>query len=369
VSACLLVGLGLALAGRLGAAGEVGALRLIGRGLLPATASAGGAVLGGLSGLDYDAATDRWLAVSDDKAEHGPARCYVLQIDYDAAGLSAARVTDVIPLRQPDGRLYSHEAAPDFEALRLDPRDGSLWYASEGNEELGRPPFIRRANREGGYLAEPSLPPMLAFVPGQSTGLRRNLTFEGLAFAPDGNSLWLAVEGPLWQDGPLPTLETGALTRLTRLARDGRLLAQYAWPLGPIPLAPAPGRLADNGVSEILALSDDRLLVLERSGRQDEAGRWHFTARLFEADVGNATEVGARLALTGADIQPATKRLVFDFATAVGPAVDNLEGLSFGRKLANGHATLVLVSDDNFSANQSTQLWVFEILPANPIRP
>ena len=344
------------------AATEVGSLRLIGQAVLPAAVSAGGVVLGGLSGLDYDAAADRWLAVSDDRSEHGPARAYALTIDYDGAGVAAAQVTGVIPLRQPDGSLYPRDAAPDFEALRIDPRDNSLWYASEGSEELGRPPFVRHASREGGHVAEPAHPAMFAFVPGQPAGLRRNLTFEGLAFAPDGNSLWLAVEGPLWQDGPVPTTEAGALTRLTRLARDGRMLAQYAYPLGPIPFAPAPGRLADNGVSEILALAESRLLVLERSGRQDEAGRWHFTVRLFEVDCTHATETGARPALAGADIRPATKRLVFDFAAGL-PPVDNLEGLAFGRKLANGHATLVLVSDDNFNPNQTTQLWVFEIMP------
>lgn len=372
VFAGLLVGLAFTLVAWQGATGEVDSLRLIGRCVLPAEVSAGGAVLGGLSGLDYDAAADRWLAVSDDKSEHGPARGYALQIDYDQGGVSAAAVTAVILLRQQDGSTYPPDAAPDFEALRIDPRDGSLWYTSEGSEALGLPPFIRHASRDGSYIAALAHPGMFAFVPGQATGLRRNLAFEGLAFAPDGNSLWLAMEGPLWQDGSMPTTEAGSptpLTRLTRLARDGSMLAQYAYPLGPIPLAPAPGKQADNGVSEILALTDNRLLVLERSGRQDEAGVWRFTARLFEADCTGTTDVGARPALTGADIRPAAKRLVFDFATAGVPPVDNLEGIAFGRKLPNGHATLVLVTDDNFNANQTTQLWVFEILPANPIKP
>jgi hypothetical protein len=338
-------------------------LRLIGRTTLPAAVSAGGMVSGGLSGLDYDAATDRWLAVSDDRSEHGPARVYALKLDYDGAGVSAAMVAEVIPLLQPDGSTYPREAAPDFEALRIDPLDGSLWYTNEGSEELGLPPFVRHAGREGGHVAELAHPAMFAFVPGHPAGLRRNLTFEGLDFAPDGNSLWLAVEGPLWQDGPVPTTEAGALTRLTRLARDGRMLAQYAYPLGPIPFAPAPGKLADNGVSEILALTENRLLVLERSGRQDETGRWHFTVRLFEADCTHATEIGARPVFAAADIRPAARRLLYDFSVPGLSPVDNLEGLSFGRKLANGHATLVLVSDDNFNPNQTTQLWVFEILP------
>jgi hypothetical protein len=326
--------------------------------------------LGGLSGLDYDAVADRWLAVSDDKSEHGPARAYALKIDYDQGGASAAAAEEVVPLRHPDGSTYPPEAAPDFESLRIDPRDGSLWYASEGSKERGLPPFVRHAGRAGDYLADLPHPPLFAYLPDRGLGLRRNLAFEGLAFAPDGNSLWLAAEGPLKQDGPVPTTTGGALTRLTRLGRDGTMLAQYAYPLSPVPLAPAPGKLADNGVSEILALADDRLLVLERSGRQDEAGVWHFTARIFEADFSGATEISDRPALAGDGICPVAKHLVFDFATAGLPPVDNLEGIAWGRKLPNGHETLVLVSDDNFNAHQTTQLWVFEILSAfNPIQP
>jgi hypothetical protein len=354
---------GLGAVGLLPAAVE---LRLIGVTELSRASRPDGTRLGGLSGLDYDAAADRWLAVSDDKSEHGPARAYALRIDYDQSGVSAAAATEVISLRRPDGSTYPSEAAPDFEALRIDPCDGSLWYASEGNGERGLPPFVRQADRTGGYLSELPHLRMLAFVPGQKTGLRHNLAFEGLAFAPDGNSLWLAVEGPLWQDGPVPAISAGALTRLTRLARDGTMLAQYAYPLDPVPLAPAAGKQADNGISEILALADNRLLVLERSGRQDESGAWRFTARLYVADFTDATDVGTMPALAGLAIVPMTKRVLLDFATMSLPPVDNLEGLAWGRRLANGHETLVLISDDNFSPNQSTQIWVFEILHANP---
>jgi hypothetical protein len=45
------------------------------------------------------------------------------------------------------------------------------------------------------------------------------------------------------------------------------------------------------------------------------------------------------------------------------PKVDNLEGMAFGPRLANGHASLVMISDDNFSATQVTQVLVFEVIP------
>jgi hypothetical protein len=118
-------------------------------------------------------------------------------------------------------------------------------------------------------------------------------------------------------------------------------------------------------VSEILALPDGRLLVLERSGAQQGDRSWRFTARIYVADVARATEVGEVASLKGARFEPAPKRLVFDFAGAGVAPVDNVEAMAWGRTLANGHATLIVASDDNFLPTQVTQFWVFEVLPSN----
>lgn len=338
------------------------ALRLIG------TATIGGkSGIGGLSGIDYDAKNDRWLAISDDRSEHGPARLHALKIDYDQNGVAGATVVGTVPLRRPDGTTYPPADEPDFESLRLDPSGAGIWHTDEGSARKGRSPLIRHAMNDGRFVGDLPVPAMFDFFPGQQSGLRPNLSFEGLAFATDGRSLWLAVEGPLWQDGPPPSAQAGALIRLSRLSRDGGLLAQHAYPLDPVPIAPAAGKLADNGVSEILVLAENHLLVLERSGRQDEVGAWHFTARLYAADCREATDVRAVPALGGANIRVVTKHLVYNFATDGLPRVDNLEGITFGRKLANGHATLVAISDNNFNASQTTQVWVFEFLSDNPI--
>ncbi|NGY85137.1 esterase-like activity of phytase family protein (plasmid) [Bacillus megaterium] len=78
---------------------------------------------------------------------------------------------------------------------------------------------------------------------------RDNLTFEGIAFANDGNSLWVSMEAPLYQDGPVPTTTNGALSRITQYDRKGKLLVQYAYPIDSIPVKPGPGKYADNGAS------------------------------------------------------------------------------------------------------------------------
>ena len=132
-----------------------------------------------------------------------------------------------------------------------------------------------------------------------------------------------------------------------------------AYALEPIPLAPDPANdFADNGVSEILALTETSLLVLERSYA---VGRGN-TVRLYEASTEQASDVLGMASLKGGRFAPATKRLVLDFAALGLPKIDNLEGMSWGPVLPNGNRTLVLVSDDNFSPEQVTQFIALEVI-------
>ncbi len=42
--------------------------------------------------------------------------------------------------------------------------------------------------------------------------------------------------------------------------------------------------------------------------------------------------------------------------------IDNIEGVTFGPVLPNGHRTLIFVADNNFAAKQKSQFLLFEIL-------
>ncbi len=63
-------------------------------------------------------------------------------------------------------------------------------------------------------------------------------------------------------------------------------------------------------------------------------------------------------------IAPVQKRLILDLDSLKLPnsdgnhptGTDNIEGLAFGPKLADGRQSIVLVSDNNFSATQFTQI-------------
>ncbi len=105
---------------------------------------------------------------------------------------------------------------------------------------------------------------------------RPNLALEALALSADGRILWTANEGPLPEDGPEPTAKHGALVRLYALdfstastTADSPESAAPPWwfyELDPatgtsFPYVPAPF----NGLAELCALPDGRLLALERS--------------------------------------------------------------------------------------------------------
>jgi hypothetical protein len=104
--------------------------------------------------------------------------------------------------------------------------------------------------------------------------------------------------------------------------------------------------------------------VLERSFSVGVIGN---QVRLYEIDISKATNV-----LTAANLQGATavtKRLVLDFETLKTQlgGIANLEGITFGPRLANGKRSLVVIADDNFpladSATDRNQVIVFEVQP------
>jgi len=342
------------------------ALRYLGDAALVREPQGALAHFGGISGLDHDAATGVWYLLSDDRSARAPARFYTAGIELDASGIRSVRVTGEVPLRRPDGStfpgLQGGGEAPDPEALRIDPVDGELVWASEGNHRQGAGPFVRRAARDGRFVAEVPLPANLRVHEQGGSGVRDNLAIEGLAFAPDGASLWVAMEAPLAQDGPLPSSVQGGFARFTRLGRQGQVLGQYAYPLSPVPLPPAAGlHRADNGVAEILATGPATLLVVERSGREVEAGTFQFTIRIYEASAQDATDVSRIESLQDADFVVMRKRLVLDLSTAGIGDTDNIEAAAWGPRLPNGHATLLLASDDNFHPRQANRLLAFEV--------
>lgn len=219
----------------------------------------------------------------------------------------------------------------------------------------------------GVHVREYALPAMFRMA-ASDTGPRGNLAFEGLSFTPDQSRTVVISEGPLFADGAAPTISAGAVSRITMFDRSsGAAVSQYAYPVDKVQVTPVPDTaFSVSGATEILAISNTTFLVLERSFSVGVVGN---QVRLYEIDVGNATNVLNTPALVQGSYQAVSKRLVLDFDTLKAQlgGIANLEGISFGPKLPNGRDTLIVVADDNFPSADSTtdrnQILVFEVMP------
>jgi len=100
-------------------------------------------------------------------------------------------------------------------------------------------------------------------------------------------------------------------------------------------------------------------LVMERSY---STGRLACTIRVFEVDLSKATNIKNNLSLQqNTAFTPATKKLLLNMDN-LGIYIDNVEGMTFGPTLPNGHKTLVFVADNNFEVFEKTQFFLFEIM-------
>ncbi len=329
--------------------------------IAPEPQVAGDPPIGGLSSL-FHVGGGIYYAVSDDRGGYGPARYYTISIDLTDGSLD-----------QPDVTVNAWHRLLDQNGEPLEPgtydlegfvaRGQNFFVSSEGgaNEEI--PPFIAVFGPDAAMIERLGLPPGFAPSADGTTGVRYNRAFEGLAITPDGKYLFTATESALRQDGPVATPAGGARVRILRFAREhGVFDAQYAYDLDPVHTAPPEDGLAVTGIVELLALSSEQLLVLERSFVAG-ADSSH-SIKLFEACLGPATDVSQIPSLADADsVVPAQKRLIADLADLM-PRTDNVEGMTFGPNLPSGAPTLVIVTDNNFAPErQVTQLVAFEIRP------
>ncbi|MBL1077050.1 esterase-like activity of phytase family protein [Nocardia sp. 2] len=327
-------------------------VRLLGEQVIAHGVDFQGTTVGGLSGIDYVARTGEYVLLSDDRSAKNPARFYTARIPLDGNGLGPVTFTATHALRAADDATYPANSV-DPEEIRVDPWTGDYYWTQEGDrtDTVLADPSVRIARPDGGFAGELPIPGNERMRP--DSGPRRNGVLEAATFAAGGTLFVTAVESSLLQDGPEATADTGATTRITVQARFGPLLAQYAYPLEPV-FAPGAG---GNGVASLLAvdsLEPTEYLVLERAFVEGVGNK----IRIYEIDTSAATNILDAPA-TGA--RPVTKRLLVDLADLGLPAIDNLEGMTWGPNLPSGERTLLLVSDDNFADRQLTQLIVLAV--------
>lgn len=320
--------------------------------------------IGSVSGLAFDAVTRQWIGAIDDI--NTPRLVWFdlpLTPTLPATPVAITRITaaphlpgDVLTAldmeglaRLPDGRFaVSHEGHIDRQGVARQPR--LLLAGADGVVTT----VIRPRDRFAIDTAD------------RTHGVRHNLGLESLTRAPDGRFI-SGIEQPLLQDGPVTTRARGGVVRLLEFVPAGdswRPGREWAYRLEPTPVVggyDTPCEDGENGLSDLLAVTDAVLLALERACLMGTADAPAFNpVRLFEVALTDADDVSGFESLAERSPRLVRKRLVADLSawrTRLPPALatlSNFEGLAFGPLDPGGRPTVMLVSDDNFRPTQTT---------------
>ena len=352
---------------------RIGSLKFINEYEVPYNQEFNGTTIGGLSGIDYDSEKEIYYMISDDRSAINPARYYSAKISLNAKGIDTVIWIATYPMLQSNGKPYPNSKqdpahTPDPEAIRYNKIANELIWTSEGErivrgkDTVLENPAITRISMEGKYIDTFPLPANL-LMRATEKGPRQNGVLEGLTFDKNFKTIYVNVEEPLYEDGPRADIKpNNAWIRIYQYdVASKKNTAQYAYHLEPIAYPSTPeNAFKINGVPDIYAIGNNQLIVLERSF---SSGRLPCTIKVFLADLNSAEDIKENSSLMINPVtKPVKKKLVLNMDD-LKIYTDNIEGVTFGPTLPNGHRSLIFISDNNFASFEKTQLLLFEILP------
>ena len=183
-------------------------------------------------------------------------------------------------------------------------------------------------------------------ISSNTSGRVANKGMEGLAITPDGKTLVGIMQNALIQDAA----EGGSAKNLLRIVTidiaSGTVTHQYGYLL-----------TTGSGVSEILAINNNELLVDERDGKGRGDGSKAKIKQFFKIDLSDAVDISNMDGLTAA-ANAVGKTLFLDLVqllTNNGTDASNIpakiEGISFGADVKQGkttYHTLWIANDNDF---------------------
>lgn len=326
--------------------------------------------IGGLSGIDYDSKNNIYYLISDDRSSINPARFYTAKIYINEKGIDTIQFISVKHLLQKNGTTYPGSKqdpfhTPDPESIRYNAKTKQLVWSSEGERIVKKDtvvladPAVTIISTNGNFINSFVVPSNMR-MQATETGPRQNGAFEGLSFCNNYKKLLVSIEEPLFEDGARAGLnDSSAWIRITRFnVKTKKPEGQFAYQIDPVayPSNPSNG-FKINGVPEILAINKRQLMVMERSF---STGRRPSTIKVYLAEAAAAQDISGYPSLKDRSFHPIQKHLLLNMDD-LGIYIDNVEGMSLGPRLPNGNQTLILVADNNFSEQEITQFFLFEL--------
>lgn len=315
-------------------------------------------IIGGLSGIDY---TNGFYYLVVDDARNP--RFLKAKITIEENNFKNISFKEVFFLNDTLTNFYK-ENALDLESVFVDEKTQETYFVSEGSIRKNKLPTVFKTDSVGNFIESFQLPKNLLNI----KNIRHNAVFEGSSKSIDKKGFWVAMEGVLKSDGTEPTFTKKiAPIRITYFNKDTKKATkQFAYSLENI-TKPAKGNINLNGVTAILEYKKNCFFIVERT-YQNGYGAYGNSIRIFEAKIDKeTTNILALDSLKTLKIIPLKKRFLLDFSTLkenlTEGIIDNIEGITFGPKLANGNESLVLVADDNFQVygKQLNQFILLEI--------
>jgi len=199
-------------------------------------------------------------------------------------------------------------------------------------------------------------------VPAVFGKARKNLGLESLAYNAATHRFWTTTESSLPCDGQQSSWRNQAQNRLRlqSFGDDLQPMEQYAY-LMDAPVARDTALYDVIGVSDLLALDDGRLLVLERECHiaQTLLGSY-VNQKIYVVNPQAEQAVAADKPLT-ADAPFVQKQLLYEWHTMLsllGYDLANYEGMCLGPTLRDGSRTIILISDSQARYEGVLQDWL-----------
>jgi len=335
--------------------------------------------VGYFSDLYYDAGRKEWWGLSDRGPGGGTlpydTRVQRFTLDVDGSGhISNFKIAQTLKFSRGGSAMTGQAPSPsnlrgnafDPEGFVINPKNGNFLVS----DEYG--PSLYEFDRNGVLVREFKTPtnlvprsaggvPNFADDTNNTQGKRTNRGFEGLAVSPDGQYAYAMLQSAMLDEGG----GNGVFNRIVKFdMATGEAVGQYAYKMD--------GAGQGRGISSLVALGNDKFLVLERNNRGIGVGATLGTAdkAVYAIDLAGASDVsGVTLGATTlpAGVVAVTKGAkVIDLdadtlAALGGKSPEKWEGLALGPTLDNGKTLILAGTDNDYSVTQNGSGTQFDV--------
>ncbi len=331
--------------------------------------------VGMFSGLFYDPLRGEWWGVSDRGPGGGTigyetrVQRFTLDVDLATGRISNFQVQATIKFTSRGTALNGLAPNPvstlgnsfDPEGIVINPVNGNILVSDEYGPSIVE---FNRAGEEVRRFTPPAdiIPrngvtntPNFASDVGNTAGKASNRGFEGLAISPDGKYAYATLQSAMLDEGA----GNGLYTHIVKFdMATGEAVGQFAYKFE----VTGQGR----GVSELVALGNDKFLVIERNNRGVGIGATLAGAdkNVFQIDLNGATDISSVSITNGTlpagVVAVAKSAQIIDLdantlAALGGKSPEKWEGLAIGPRLNNGQFLILAGSDNDYSVTQNAQ--------------